>query len=426
MVVCGTMSLLSMRAVPEETMDEIEKLIKKGESKTVEFKAASPGGSTLAKTIVAFSNMAGGKVIIGVEDRTNKIIGIDDNDALELPDKISSIILNRCSPAIIPEIYLNNIRGKLVLVVEVYSGPLKPYYLKSKGRDEGIYIRVGATNKPADIEMRLELERQRRNVSFDEELDYEKDQSAVDTERLSQDFNQYTGKTLGFNNLLTLGILKEENKNLYPTKGGLLLGGTEEYLEYARIKCARFKGNEMGEFIDQKEFSGPLYRQVENVMKFAHVYIAKAGKVEFLKRIDTYEIPLEAIREAVVNAVVHRDYSISGSDIKFAVFDDRIELTSPGALPKTLTLDDILTGRSEIRNKIIARFFKEINLVEQWGSGVRKILNCCKDAGLKSPEFIESGLFFKVIFYKEKRSKHHTDSLKAGSTPKVHQKYTDK
>ena len=138
-------------------------------------------------------------------------------------------------------------------------------------------------------------------------------------------------------------------------------------------------------------------------MKFAMIYIAKAGIVKGLQRIDTYEIPLEAIREALVNAVVHRDYSISGADIKFAVFDDRIEITSPGALPKALEIEDILSGRSEIRNKVIARFFKEIHFIEQWGAGIKKILKACKSAGIREPEFRESGLFFKVILYKNKK-----------------------
>jgi ATP-dependent DNA helicase RecG len=264
----------------------------------------------------------------------------------------------------------------------------------------------------------VELERQRRNVSYDEEIDYERDESSIHSERLYHDFHRYTGKKLAFNDLLTLKILKEENKKYYPTIGGLLLAGKENYFEYARIKCARFKGNDVGEFIDQKEFTGPLYEQVESAMKFAQVYIAKGGKVEILQRIDRYEVPLEAVREALVNAVVHRDYSISGSDIKFAIFDDRIEITSPGTLPKTLTIEDILTGRSEIRNRIIARFFKEINLIEQWGTGVKMILHSCKNAGLKQPEFIESGLFFKIIIHKVKQIKNSIPSASRESNLK--------
>jgi ATP-dependent DNA helicase RecG len=111
-------------------------------------------------------------------------------------------------------------------------------------------------------------------------------------------------------------------------------------------------------------------------------------------------VPLEAIREAIVNAIVHRDYNISGADIKFAVFDDRIEITSPGSLPRSLEIEDIMAGRSEIRNKVIARFFKEIGFIEQWGTGMRKMVNLCASANLPEPEFRESGLYFKIIFKK--------------------------
>ena len=195
-----------------------------------------------------------------------------------------------------------------------------------------------------------------------------------------------------------------------------MIAGQEDYFEYSRIKCARFLGNDMSEFIDQKEFGGALYEQVENAMKFAKTHIAKSGKIRELQRIDKFEVPLEAIRESIINAVVHRDYCISGADIKFAIFDSRIEITSPGALPKALEIKEILSGRSEIRNRVIARFFKEIHFIEQWGTGIGKILRSCRDAGLKTPEFIESGLFFKVILFKGG----------AGSSQKTSQKTSQK
>jgi ATP-dependent DNA helicase RecG len=384
-------------------MSKIKQWIKKGEGKTIEFKRTLPDGNHIAKTVIAFSNMAGGKIIIGIEDKTAGVIGINDDEAMDFPDKISNIIHERCHPFILPEIYLVYINDAKVLVIEVFPGALKPYYLKNKGKRDGTYIRVGATNKKADMEMIMELERQKRNISFDEELDYELDEKNLDMERLKTDFHRYTGRSLDYNRLLNLKILVEEHGKIYPTVGGLLLAGKIDYMEYARIKCARFKGTNMDIFIDQKEFTGPIYRQVEEAMKFAHTYIALSGKVEGLQRIDRYEVPLEVIREAIVNAVVHRDYSISGSDIKFAIFDDRIEVTSPGALPRSLEIEDIIAGRSEIRNKVIARFFKEIEFIEQWGNGIKKMFRLLQLDGLPGPQFRESGLFFKVIFYKKKK-----------------------
>jgi ATP-dependent DNA helicase RecG len=268
-------------------MFDIKQLIKKGESKTIEFKEKLPDGNNIAKTVVAFSNMAGGKIIIGVKDRTDKIIGISDYEALDFPDRISNIIHERCYPFILPEIYVENVDEGKVLVVEVFPGSLKPYYLKNKGKKEGTYIRVGATNKKADMEMIMELERQRLNISFDEELNYELDETSLDIDRLKSDFYQYTEKKMTFDDFLNLKILKKEHDRIHPTIGGLLLAGKTHYMEYARIKCARFKGDTMDEFIDQKEFAGPLYQQVEDAMKFAGIYIAKSGKVQGLRRRST-------------------------------------------------------------------------------------------------------------------------------------------
>jgi ATP-dependent DNA helicase RecG len=381
-------------------MSDIADFIRKGEGKTLEFKETLPSGESLARTAVAFSNMAGGRIIIGIEDRSRKLIGVSENDALDFPDRIYGMIYDRCSPAIIPEVYLVSVADSKVLVVEIYPGALKPYYLKSKGREKGIYVRVGAVNKPADQEMIGELERQRQNISFDEQTLYDKTEAHLDIERLTKDFQRLSGRELTPPDLLNLRIIREEGKQRFVTVGGMMLAGRENLPEYARVKCARFKGTEMAEFIDQKEFNGLLYEQAEEAMKFAMTHIAKSGKIEGLQRIDRYEVPLEAIREAIVNAIVHRDYSISGADIKFAIFDDRIEITSPGCLPRSLEIEDIMAGRSEIRNKVIARFFKEIGFIEQWGTGMRKMVNLCASANLPEPEFKESGLFFKIIFKK--------------------------
>ncbi len=377
--------------------------IEKGESRKLEFKEHLPESMKISKTVVAFSNGAGGKLIIGINDE-GQVTGVSDEEVLEIPDKISNIIYDSCYPAIIPEIYIENINGKKVIIVEVFPGNLKPYYIKSKGKLKGTYIRVGATNKLSDEEMIMELERQKRNISFDEECVYDYDLLNIDLSKLKNDFYRYTEKELNEENLVNLKLIKEENGIKYYTKALVLLTHNKVF-DYARIKCARFKGNDIGEFIDQKEFSGPLYEQVENTMNFAKTHINKSGKITELQRIDEYEIPLVAVREAISNAVVHRDYSISGADIKFAIFDDRIEITSPGLLPKTLDIEDIKMGRSEIRNKMIARFFKEINFIEEWGTGIRRIIKSCTDAGLEEPEFIETGMFFKVVIKKKSSDK---------------------
>lgn len=383
-------------------MELIDEIIN-GESKKIEFKQTLPDKSKIIKTAIAFSNVAGGKILIGIKNN-KEILGISDEEVLDLPDRISNIIYDNCYPTIIPEIYIKNIEGKNILVIEIYPGNLKPYYIKSKGKLKGTYIRVGATNKPTDKEMIIELERQKRNVSFDEEILYDYDLNELDLALFMSDCSELIGKEINENDLVNLKLLKEENGIKYATNALILLANQNNYYDYSRIKCAKFKGNNVNEFIDQKEFSGPLYEQIKSAEKFTKMYIAKKGTIQGLQRKDEYEIPIVAIREALINAVVHRDYSISGSDIKLSIFDNRLEIISPGNLPKTLNISDIKEGRSEIRNKIIARFFKEINYIEQWGTGIRRMINACKESDLEEPEFKEPGMFFKVTIIKKSTS----------------------
>lgn len=245
-----------------------------------------------------------------------------------------------------------------------------------------------------------DLTRQRLNISFDEEVCYGVELTSIDLKKLMNDLHTFTNKTIDEQQLLNLKLLKKEANSLLPTNGLVLLS-TNNYFDQAIIKCARFKGNTINEFIDQKEFSGPLYEQVENTMLFAKQYIAKAGKITELQRIDTYEISMIAIREAIVNAVVHRDYSIQGTPIYFAIFDNRIEITSPGSLPNSIELTSLENGRSEIRNKSIARLFKEIQFIEQWGTGIKRIISECKNNGLEKPLFEELANSFKITIHKK-------------------------
>ncbi len=143
--------------------------IRLGESKTLELKAQLPQNDQIAKTAVAFANTSGGKLVVGVGDN-REVIGLKDQDLFALQERIGSIIFDRCYPAIVPEMYTSNLDGKTVLVVEIFRGNLLPYYLKEQGKNNGTYLRVGTANRKADFDHILELERQKRNLSFDEEI----------------------------------------------------------------------------------------------------------------------------------------------------------------------------------------------------------------------------------------------------------------
>lgn len=375
-------------------MDILEE-IKNGESKILEFKEKLPRNDSIAKSIIAFSNTAGGKLVIGIND-DREIIGIED-DIFDLQDKISSIIYDNCYPNILPEMYVRNIKGKNILIIKVSRGGLLPYYLKKDGKNKGTYIRVGATNRIAEFENIVELERQRRNISFDEEIDYEEEYSKLNLKPIYEEFEKL-GRPINEEKMINLKLLKEENGGLYPTRGLLILLGIYENVE---VKCSRFKGNTMSVFLDKKEYRGDLFSQLKNVESFIKNHINLKGEIKGLQRIDTFEIPEVAIREAIINALVHRDYSNFGRDVKIGIYDDRLEIISPGSLPSGLSNADLTSGRSEVRNRIIARLFKELGYIEQWGSGISRIKDTCKEAELKEPIIEESGDFVGVRIFRK-------------------------
>jgi len=373
-------------------LDEIQQ----GETKTLEFKKTLPTVADLARTIIAFANTSGGKLIIGVNDN-REIIGLDDNEIFSTQDKIASIIYDRCYPNILPEIYTANIEGRLILIIEIFRGNLLPYYLKQDGKNNGTYIRIGATNRKAEFENILELERHRSNISFDEEINYETEFDRLDLTPIKSKFAAI-GKVCDSNKLKNLKLLKEENGKTYPSNALLILLGK---FEHVTIKCSRFKGKTMSVFLDKKEYSGDLFTQLENAENFIKNHIHLRGEINGLQRIDTYEIPIVAIREALVNAVVHRDYSNKGRDIKVGVYDDIVNIVSPGGLPHAITEQNLTQGRSEIRNRAIAGVLKALNYIEQWGTGIKRIKSSCIQHGLQEPDIKETGDFVDVVLYRQ-------------------------
>lgn len=230
----------------------------RGEGKKIEFKEILPSGERFVKTIVAFANTAGGSLIIGVRD-DKQIIGIHDEELSEMMDKISNMVHDLVHPAIIPELYTLAVEERTVLVVQVYPSPLKPHFLKNIGKSEGTYIRVGATNKRADLEYILELERQRVNISFDEDICFLKDtQMAI--KNVFEILHSKFDRTITYQDLVNLKMIKADKHMERITNSIPILLGIYDYVQ---IKCARFKGDSMDIFIDQKEFHGNIFDQVE-------------------------------------------------------------------------------------------------------------------------------------------------------------------
>ncbi|MHB1335395.1 MAG: RNA-binding domain-containing protein [Candidatus Humimicrobiaceae bacterium] len=374
----------------------IKELINGGESKTVEFKEDFPQKNQISKTAYAFANRAGGYIVIGVNDRGG-VKGLSNDLLDEYLDRISNIVHDSVYPMLIPELYTYKIDNKNVIVVQVYPGNMPPYYIKSDGKLKGTYVRVGKTNKQADSEMIQELERRRVNKTFDEDISREADEGSISN--LIRILENALGKEVTKEKLENLNLLVAVGDVKYLSNAALIVLGE---MDNCRIKCARFTGDSVLDFIDRKEYSGDLFNQLDSAIGFikSHINIAGVISGSGLRRKDVLEIPEEVFREAVLNAIVHRDYSISGSDIKIAVYNSRIDVISPGGLPKSITVEEIYAGRSEIRNKIIARIFREAGIIEQWGSGIPRIREACEQKGLKTPEISENGMFVKLTIYR--------------------------
>ncbi|MFO7606709.1 MAG: putative DNA binding domain-containing protein [Desulfurivibrionaceae bacterium] len=374
------------------------------ESRRLEFKESFPKGEQVARTAAAFSNEGGGRIVFGVKDSPRTIIGIPEDRIFSLEEQIINCIFDLCVPPIVPEIYIQTVGGKTLLVAEIFPGPEKPYYLKKYGKQNGTYIRVGSSNRKASANTIDELERRRRKVPFDSLAVYDLKPEEIDLTGFIKTYQKFTGNKLTRAKQENMGLIYRERNRQYPTHAALLLCDSPirgRFFPYAKIECARFKGVERRTFLDQATLDGPIYGLIEPCMTFIKKNIALSATIGEIYRKDRWEYPLEAIREALVNAVIHRDYSLTGSDIKMAIYDDMLEITSPGSLPDTLPVEELGTGRSEIRNRVLAPIFKDLKLIEAWGSGIQKMRQELKNYPEIELVLQESGHSFQVQFIKK-------------------------
>jgi len=387
-----------------ESTEKYPPYLNEPESRRLEFKEMLPKGEHLAQTVIAFANGAGGKIVFGVKDSPREIVGVDEKKIFETEERINNIIFDLCNPVIVPEVYLQALSGKTLVVVEIFPGSNKPYYLKNAGKHEGTYIRIGSTNRKASIDMIEELERQKRRISFDSLPVYDLHLQDLDLSRFKKEFKEKSGKGIKGDILKNKGLLHEERDKVYPRNAAILLSDSplrKQYFPYAKIECARFKGTKKMVFLDQLTIEEPLFASIEPCITFIKKNIALGSTIGEIYREDRWEYPIEAVREAVINAVIHRDYSILGSDIKVAIYDDMLEITSPGPLPDLLSFDELGTGRSEIRNRVIAPIFKDMTLIEGWGTGFQKMKEYLSEYPELDLILQEVGHAFQVQFIKK-------------------------
>lgn len=381
----------------------IQELLKKEEGKTLEFKENVSSLLGIVKTVVAFANTAGGTLVIGVEDATKKVVGLADPLADEM--RVINKIADSVEPLLTPYIEIQTYRKKAVILIQVPFIPC-PYQLKKDGKLV-TYVRFGSSNRIADDDMIDTIKSLARNTTFDEKPCAAATKNELDWQAIKTTFATQH-KKMDENKAKSIGIITTQTGSEHPSNGGVLLFGKNRSTLFpdAHVRCVRFLGTTRGdETLDHREIHGYLPNIVDELLHFIRKNSAVYSKIGSKTRINTPQYPVSAVREAIINALVHTDYAIKGSSILVALFDDRLEITNPGAIPHGLSLEDALAGSSRARNRVIIRTFHLLDLVEQWGSGLQKIITACVKRGLKKPLFEEIGAQFRVTLFAEQEKK---------------------
>ena len=348
------------------------------ETENTEFKSRFT--EEIYKEIIAFANTNGGTVSIGIDDRGNPV-------GLANADQESVRITNGIRDAILPDVTMfvqYTIQENAVLRITVGEGTNKPYYLKAKGlKPSGVYVRQGASSVPASPEQIRQMIKESDGDHYEDMRSLEQD---LTFESAKAAFQRY-GVEFGTEKYRTLGITQN---NIY-TNLGLLLSDQCPYT----TKIAVFSDEKLTVFRDSKEFGGSVFKQLEDAVNYLALCNKTTSVIKGVVRTDKQDYPEEAIREALLNALIHRDYSFSGSII-INVNDNKMEFISLGGLLPGLTTEDIRIGISQPRNQKLAEIFHRLRLIESYGTGIRRIYTLYEDCSVL-PLIDVSANAFKII-----------------------------
>jgi predicted HTH transcriptional regulator len=315
-------------------------------------------------------------------------------DPFDLEERIASLITDSIAPRLLPDLEVLAWRKTHVVAVQVYPSPARPHHLVKAGVHDGTYVRVGSTNRRADDALIAEMQRFARGEAFDERAMPSLDSEAIDFRAASDSFVEV--RRLSRRDLHTLRLLTEYHGREVPTTGPAPVRAGSAAALSGCLDPGRPIPIDRAVIEDHAELKGFLPRAIEDAIAFVEKHSTHGARIGRMRRSESWSLPPVAVREAVINAVAHSDYSQSGAPIRVALFDDRLEVENPGLLPFGLTVADLPLGVSKLRNRVISRVFHELGLVEQWGSGVQRMFAACRDAGLAAPLLEEVDIRFRV------------------------------
>jgi len=396
--------------MPKLSETTLQQLIAGGETNTVELKRASPRPTEMAERLCGMANAQGGIVIVGVEDADLRIIGIPNN-RIALTIDVILRAARQIEPKLLldppePEIY--ELDGKRLVVAKVppNSGPIY--------QSSGVcWVRRGTHTIPLGVSEMMELANDRGLVSWERQLARKATIEDIDMERVKAYLGRRSERSRSDGRLshvekALVGLdcaTAKSNGELVPTNAGILFFGYEpqQHILQGDVVCVLFRDElGMGRYIDRKNITGTIQELIDEAEAFLNRYVAVGARIEGWKRIDLPEYAIEALREAVVNAVIHRDYSRDGESIRIFYYTDRIEIHSPGLLLPGITVEQMERGEvtSKLRNPVLANLLKDVpGYMERLGSGIRFMLSETRRLGLPAPQFRETSEFV-VTFYK--------------------------
>lgn len=371
---------------------ELFGLLRDGESMTVEFKE-NLDEKEFKRTACAFANTKGGTILFGVKDDGTPV-GVKDGKILQRISTESHFLrpLPECR---VESVLISDL--KIIAVVVKEASQLVSW-------DNRVFIRVGVTNYELSIDEVIEKSAESLRIFFDQMV------SEVPASELNRElFQKYLDKrkeTRGvefdgdlIDTAVRMKILVRKDKGLFLTNGGILCFTSEpqKYISNSSLRITRFDDNEMRTYSFQKEFLGPLPTIVRNVEKYFVDSLGRVGGVTIgFKRQEYLEYPLLALREAIINAIIHRNY-FDAADIRIFVFPDRVEIKNPGSFPPGVSVDE---PEHKPRNPLIAQFFYDLGLTERYGSGIKKIISEISRHPLNGVQFVVKPYNTAVIFQK--------------------------
>ncbi len=371
------------------------------ESSIIEFKREITKNDQIIKTVVGFCNQNGGKLIIGV-DNDGTIYGLPEEEIHGMLEYLDKSLYEAIIPPIIPQVYAQRIGDKTVLIIEVSSGSNKPYYIKSEGLEKGTYIRLGRSTMHANADTIEELKWHSRGLSYDMMPVYHATLKDLDLDKFSEFLALRKSERKGKKNvnalLLSYHLITHEHAHTYPTVAGILLFGKnpQHFFSEAFIICSHFSGIEGRKAIASRDCIGTLLEQFQDAYDFVLSRLNTAFTIKGARRIEQREIPEVALREMLINALVHRNYHIN-APIKIAIYENRVEIFSPGMFPGLLDVHNLKMGITYIRNKAITKIFREAGYMEKLGTGFIMLFESYEKYGLPTPEIIEGANFIKCI-----------------------------